>query len=182
MPSYTETFNQFVSIGVIGMQAVILLIAYNLIFFRSRNNKFLNFFKKYAFIIGFLVSLSSVALSLFYSNVIGFPACELCYLQRIFLYPQAILFGMELYKRDKSMVDFSLALAFFGSITSLFHLYIENGGSSSLDCATGGSASISCAARYVYEFGYVTIPVMALTTSIFFIILMVNYKYMVRKV
>ena len=181
MPAYTDTFNQFAAVGVIAMQVVIFLIAANLLFFRSRENKFLLFFKKFGFYIGFLVSFGAMALSLFYSNVIGFPACELCYVQRIFLYPQVILFGMELYKRDRTMIDFSMALAFFGTITSLFHLYIENGGESSLDCATGGKAAISCAARYVYEFGYITVPVMALTTSVFIIILLVNYKYMSRQ-
>lgn len=180
MPAYIDTFNQFVSIGVIGMQIAILVIIASLLFFRTHNNSILIFFKKYAFYIGFMVSLGAVALSLFYSDVIGFPPCELCWIQRIFLYPQLILFSMELYKRDRTMIDFSIALAFFGMITSLFHLYIENGGASSLACATGGTAAISCATRYVYEFGYVTIPVMALTSSVFFILLMVNYKYMSR--
>jgi len=180
MPSYVDTFNQFVGIGVMLMQVSIIVIAGNLLFLKKRENVVLNFFKKYTFIIGFLISLGSVALSLFYSNVIGFPACELCYLQRIFLYPQLILFGMELYKRDQSMVDFSIALAFCGSIASLFHLYVENGGGASLSCATGGPGVVSCATRYVYEFGYITVPVMALTASVFIIILLVNYKYMTR--
>ncbi len=174
MPSYIDTFNQFISLGVIVMQIIILIISVNLVFFRSRNNKILLFFKKYAFYLGFIVALGAVGLSLFYSNVIGFPPCELCC---IFLYPQAILFGMELYKRDQTMVDFSLAMAFFGVIVSLFHLYIENGGKSSLACATGNATTISCATRYVYEFGYITIPTMALTTSVLFILLMLNYKY-----
>ncbi len=180
MPAYVNTFNQFVAIGVIGMQVAILVIAANLLFFRTHTNLVLIFFKKFGFYIGFIIAFGSVALSLFYSNIIGFPACELCWIQRIFLYPQAILFGMELYKRDQTMVDFSIALAFFGTIVSLFHLYIENGGSSSLACATGNATTISCATRYVYEFGYVTIPTMALTASVFLILLMVNYKYMSR--
>ena len=181
MPAYVDTFNQLVAVGVIAMQIVILLIVANLLFFRTRTNGFLLFLKKFGFYIGFLVALGAVGLSLFYSNVIGYAVCELCYLQRVFLYPQLILFGMELYKRDRTMVDFSMALAFFGTIVSLFHLYIENGGSSSLSCATGGQAAVSCAARYVYEFGYVTIPVMSLTASVFIIMLLVNYKYMSRQ-
>ncbi len=181
MPAYIDTFNQWVAIGAIIMQATILLIVANLLFFRSRMNNILVFFKKYTFHIGFIVALGAVALSLFYSNVIGYAVCELCYLQRVFLYPQLILFGMEFYKRDQTMVDFSLALAFFGAIVSLFHLYVENGGETALSCATGGSAAVSCAARYVYEFGYITIPTMALTASVFIILLLVNYKYMSRQ-
>ncbi|HUC88707.1 MAG TPA: disulfide bond formation protein B [Candidatus Paceibacterota bacterium] len=181
MPSYLETLNQLLSVGIIILQIIIIVIAVNLIFFRSRNNITLIFFKRYGFYFGFIVALSSVFISLFYSNVIGFPPCELCWIQRIFLYPQAILFGMELYKRDKTMVDYSIALAIFGSLVSLYHVYVENGGSSSLACANGLTHQISCATRYVYEFSYITIPIMALTTSLFIITLLVNYKYMSRQ-
>ncbi len=181
MPTYLETFNIFVSLSVIGIQIVIFLIVANLLFFRTHRNLILIFFKNYTFYIGFVVAIGAVVLSLFYSNVIGFPACELCWIQRIFLYPQAILFSMELYKRDQSMVDYSVALAFFSIIVSLFHLYIENGGASTFACATGNATTISCATRYVYEFGYVTIPMMSLTISVFIIILLVNYKYMTKK-
>ncbi len=180
MPAYLETVNQVLSIGAIFLQIVILVIAVNLIFFRSFKNPVLLFFKEYAFILGFLVALGSMLVSLFYSNFIGFPPCELCWVQRIFLYPQVILFGMELYKRDRTMVDFSIVMAIIGSLVSMYHVYIEHGGSSSLSCATGATNTISCATRYVYEFNYVSIPVMALTCSVFIIMILVNYKYMSR--
>jgi len=181
MPLYVDTFNWFVGAGVVLMQASIVLIAGSFLFFRSRTNPILVFFKRYTFIIGFLVGLGSIVLSLFYSSVIGFPPCELCWVQRIFLYPQAILFGMELWKRDRTIIDHSIALAFIGSLVSIFHIYVENGGASSLACATGTATEVSCAVRYVYQFSYVTIPVMALSASVFIIFILVNYKYMTRQ-
>jgi disulfide bond formation protein DsbB len=177
MPVYLDSFNQIVSVGVVFMQITVLVIWCNLVFAKSKRNKVLVFFKENTFLMGFFVALGSVALSLFYSNVIGFPACELCYVQRIFLYPQLVLFSMELYKKDRTIIDHSIALAIFGSLTSIYHMYIENGGSSSLACATGDANTISCATRYVYEFGYVTIPIMAFTASIFIITILLNYKY-----
>ncbi len=180
MPAYIENFNQLLSIGTVILHVVIILIAINLTFLRSHNNKVLVFFKKYAFYFGFATALASVGLSLFYSEIIGFPPCELCWIQRIFLYPQVILFGMELYKRDRAIVDYSMVMATFGMIVSLFHMYIERGGASSLSCAAGGGDAISCAFLYVEEFSYVTIPVMALTASLFIFILLLNYKYMTR--
>lgn len=180
MPAYIENFNQLLSIGTIILQIVILLIAINLTFSRSHNNKVLSFFKKYGFYFGFATALASVALSLFYSEIIGFPPCELCWIQRIFIYPQVILFGMELYKRDRAIVDYSMVMSIFGMIVSLFHMYVERGGAASISCAAGGKAAISCAFLYVEEFSYVTIPVMALTASVFIFILLLNYKYMTR--
>lgn len=180
MPAYLDTFNQIVSLGSIVLQIAFVVFAISLGFFRSRSNPVLIFFKQYGFIIGFLIAFGSMALSLFYSNVIGFPPCELCWVQRIFLYPQVLLFGMELYKKDKTMLNHSIALASCGALVSMYHVYIEHGGASTLSCATGGADAISCATRYVYEFGYVSIPVMALTCSLFIILLVVNYKYMSR--
>lgn len=179
MPAYVETFNQIVAVGVIVIQIIIITIAIALIFFRHRSNPILLFFKKYTFVFGFLIALGAVAVSLFYSEVIGFPACELCWIQRIFLYPQLILFGMELFKKERAIVDYSLVLAICGSVVSLYHMYIERGGQSLLPCAAlNVTTQVSCAIRYVYEFGYVTIPIMSLTLSLFIIIILLNYKYM----
>lgn len=157
-----------------------LFLLANLVFFRKHTNKVLTFFSEYTFILGFLIAFGAVFVSLFYSNIIGFPPCELCWIQRIFLYPQLILFGMELYKKDKSIVDFSIAFATLGSIASLYHIYVENGGESALPCAQNVVGQVSCATRYVYEFGYITIPVMAFSLSIALIVLLLNYKYVNR--
>jgi len=183
MPAYVETVNKILALGTIGLQLAIVLIIVNLLFFRKHDNKILHFFKDYTFIFGFLVALGAFALSLFYSNIVGFPPCELCWIQRIFLYPQLILFSMELYKKDRSIVDFSIVFATLGSLVSLYHVYIENGGSSSLGCAALTPTNVnqvSCATRYIYEFGYVTMPIMALTLSLFIIAILLNYKYMAR--
>lgn len=183
MPAYVDIVNKILSVGTIFLQVVILLIAINFIFNRSRENKILLFFKKYTFYFGFLAALGAVTLSLFYSEIVGYPPCELCWIQRIFLYPQLVLFGMELYKKDRSIIDFSIVFAILGSITSIYHIYVEAGGTKGLACATIDPASttqISCAVRYIYEFGYVTMPIMALTLSLFIISILLNYKYMTR--
>jgi len=183
MPAYVEVVNKILSLGTILLQIVVISLVINLIFLKKSKNTFLLFFKKYTFIFGFLAALGAFLLSLFYSNIVGFPPCELCWVQRIFLYPQLILFGMELYKRDKSIVDFSIVFAIFGSLVSMYHIYIENGGSSSLDCAattTGTVGQVSCVTRYIYEFGYITMPMMALTLSCFIIVILMNYKYVSR--
>ena len=177
---YIDTINKILALGTIFLQVVIFLIAINLLFFRKHNNKFLLFIKEYTFVLGFLVALGAVLLSLFYSNVVGYPPCELCWIQRIFLYPQLILFGMELYKKERSIIDFSIMFAVLGSITSIYHVFIEAGVASGSACASPSNGGVSCAIRYIYEFGYVTMPIMALTLSIFIIVILLNYKFISR--
>lgn len=180
MPVYVETFNYILSLGTIVLQIFCFIIIGALIFFRKKDNVFLKFLHDYTFIIAFLVTFGATAISLFYSNVIGFPPCELCWLQRIFIYPQVVLFGMELWKKERVIVDYALVLAFIGTIISLFHIYVEHGGTTSLACATGATTEVSCAVRYVYEFSYVSIPVMAFSMGVFLMLVLWNYKYMSR--
>ena len=184
MLTYVEITNKILSLWTIFLQVIILIIFVNLVFFRNRENTLLLFFKKHTFILGFLSALGAFLLSLFYSEIVGFPPCELCWIQRIFLYPQLVLFSMELYKRDRSIVDFSIVFATIGSLVSIYHVYVENGGTSGLSCATGTAISginqSSCSVRYIYEYGYITMPVMALTLSLFIIVILMNYKYISR--
>lgn len=180
MSEYLDTVNKILALGTIFLQIVILVILATLVFFRNRENPLLIFFKKYTFILGFLGALGAFILSLFYSEIIGFPPCELCWIQRIFLYPQLILFSMELYKRDRTIVDYSIVFAILGSIVSIYHIFVETGLTTGPACADPSNGGVSCAFRYIYEFGYVTMPIMSLTLSLFIITLLVNYKYMAR--
>ena len=180
MPEYVNIINKILALGTIFLQLIILLILLNVIFLKNHSNKFLILVKQYTFLLGFLVAFGAFALSLFYSEVVGYPPCELCWIQRLFIYPQLILFGMELYKKEKSIVDFSIVFAVLGSLTSVYHIYVENGGTKGLACADPSSGGVSCAIRYIYEFGYVTMPIMCLTASIFIIVILLNYKYMSR--
>lgn len=173
MLTYIPLINKILSLGTIFLQVFIFLLLINFIFFRKQNI-ILSLLRRYTFHLGFFVALMSVLLSLFYSEIVGYPPCELCWIQRIFLYPQLIIFGMELYKKDRSIIDFSIVFAILGAITSIYHIYVENGGGG-VSCSAGDS--VSCSIRYIYEFGYVTMPIMALTMSLFILTILLNYKY-----
>ncbi|HEY5587931.1 MAG TPA: disulfide bond formation protein B, partial [Candidatus Paceibacterota bacterium] len=145
MPAYVDITNKILALGTIFLQLFIIVLIANLIFVRNHNNKILFFVKKYTFYLGFLVALGAVSLSLFYSNIVGYAPCELCWIQRIFLYPQLILFSMELYKRDRSIVDFSIVFAIFGSLVSIYHIFVEAGIASGTTCSDPSNGGVSCA-------------------------------------
>lgn len=113
---------------------------------------------------GFLVAFLATAGSLLYSNIIGFPPCELCWVQRIFLYPQVIILGLALWKKTKDAAVYSLALSGLGALVAAFHYYGQMFNPDALSaCEAGG---VSCAQLFFVEFGYITIPLMSLTTFI----------------
>src|SRR3989344_4320837 len=127
--------------------------------FRALVYRFVN---KYILLLLFGASLSALIGSLAYSNIIGFPPCELCWIQRIFLYPQTILLFMAIIWKDRNIVDYLLPLSVLGGLVALYHSLTNFGiGSSLLACTSATTGE--CARLYVFEYGYITIPVMSLT-------------------
>lgn len=108
--------------------------------------------------------------SIFYSEIAGFPPCSLCWYQRIFIYPQIILLVGALIWRDRSIARYLLPLSIIGGIIALYNSYLQYGGSPLIPCAAN-VAAISCAQRFVFEFGYLTLPLMSLTAFILLILL-----------
>lgn len=123
-----------------------------------------------------LFSISAVAFlgSLAYSNLVGYPPCELCWWARIFMYPQVFIAGVALWKKDKgAVVDYLLPLTLLGTLLTLYHSFILWGGKSILPCTQEGAA---CSKLYVMEYGYITIPVMALSCFLYLLTATIIYK------
>ncbi len=127
-----------------------------------------HFVGKHALVFGFLVSLAAVVGSLFYSELVGFEPCILCWWQRVFLYPMVVFFALALWKRDRGVFLYSSVLALLAGVIALYHSYVYMGGSSILPCTALGGA---CSKIYVLEFGYVTIPSMSLTIVLYLLLL-----------
>lgn len=119
--------------------------------------------------IAFVVSLAASILTLYYSEVLGFEPCPLCWWQRIFLYPQVILMGLAAWKRDAYMADYSIILSIFGAGVALYQHALQMLPGSGLPCPATG---VSCAQRIVFEFGYITFPFMAFSLFAFLVVLM----------
>ncbi len=172
--------NLILSLGVTAAQLFIITAILYLLFFKKSNQlgiqKFFSIISRHGIALAFLAALISTLGSLFYSNVAGFAPCDLCWLQRIFMYPLVILFGVALVKKDYRVKIYALPLVAIGGIISLYqnYIYYSNGGLNAICQFTGLGAS--CIKRYVFEFGYITIPVMALTAFALIIILLLLHK------
>lgn len=113
--------------------------------------------------------------SFLFSYVGGLEPCVLCWYQRVFLFPQVVLLAIALWKRDHEVTDYALALSGIGATIALYHSYLQIGGTPLVPCSVSPGA-VSCAHRYVFEFGYVTLPLMSLTAFGLVIVLMIARK------
>jgi disulfide bond formation protein DsbB len=110
----------------------------------------------------FLVAAIATGGSLFFSEIAGFVPCELCWYQRICMYPLSIVTLLAALADERRVARYLLPLPLVGAGVSVYHLLIENGVvKQSQICLL--SAPGGCATKWIEEFGYVTIPVLALT-------------------
>ncbi len=105
----------------------------------------------------FAVAAIAMAGSLFYSEVAHFPPCEMCWFQRIAMYPLAIVLLVAAITRDDRAWRYAVPLASIGLLVSLYHYQLELFPNQPSACST----TIPCSVRFVSEFGFVSIAFMA---------------------
>ncbi len=104
--------------------------------------------------------------SLYYSEVVGFVPCILCWYQRIAMYPLVLVLGVGALRRDRAAWTYGVPLAAVGLLIALYHITIQFRPALDVGVCTAG---VSCTARYLAIFGFVSIPVMA--AGAFFLVL-----------
>jgi len=173
-PETLYYFNVVLGFGVILLQ--ILSVAALVLLVYGKENRYLSLIKENFTLIGFIITFSAILVSTFYSEVAGFLPCFHCWVQRIFIFPQAFLFGMAWYKKDRNVFWYSLPLTVVGLGNAIFLNYKYYFNPDSAPCDASG---VSCVQHLVSEFGgYISIPMLSL--SGFFVLatlLLVVYFY-----
>lgn len=107
-----------------------------------------------------LIAAVATAGSLFFSQVMEFAPCELCWYQRICLFPLVVVLARGLFPLDPGVVRYALPLAGLGGLIAAYHVLVYEGviPESLRPCARG----VSCREEYIELFGFVSIPLMAL--------------------
>lgn len=120
--------------------------------------------------LAWLVAAVATGGSLFFSQVAHFPPCQYCWYQRICMYPLSIILLVGALLRDRRVVLYAAVFPIVGALVSLYHIYIEvNPNEESASCRAG----IPCSTRWIQEFGYITIPRMALSAFALIAVLLV---------
>ncbi|MFB1100431.1 disulfide oxidoreductase [Terribacillus sp. JSM ZJ617] len=130
--------------------------------------------KKIALYLAWLVSIVATLGSLYFSEIRGFTPCELCWYQRILMYPLAVILGIATYRNDRSVKSFVLPLSIIGWCVSLYHYLLQKVPAfAALETFTSG---VPCSGSYVEWFGFITIPFLAFIAFSLITILMLLTK------
>lgn len=168
--------NQILSLLTLGGQLLIIFLLLNILINWKRQTKIVKFIADNAISFAFIASLIATGGSLYYSQILKFNPCELCWFQRIFIYPQVILLGLACLKKEAHILDYSLSLIGIGTIISLYHNYIYYTAQTSTTC----SLVTPCTTPYIVGLNYISIPLMSLTVLILMGLLLITKKISIR--
>lgn len=137
------------------------------------------FIEDYALYFAWLISLIATLGSLYFSEIREFVPCELCWIQRIFMYPLTILLGIAAFTNDIRMRLYILPLTIIGGSISLYHYLVQKvpGFANIKPCVQG----VPCNIQYINWFGFVTIPFLALTAFTLMTVILVILHVKVKK-
>jgi len=101
--------------------------------------------------------------SLFFSEVLGWIPCTLCWYQRILMYPLTVLLAVGIIRRDDGLHRYVLPFSLVGAGVSLYHyLLIKTDWFPPPPCRAG----VPCTVDYLDLFGFINIPFMSLTAFV----------------
>jgi disulfide bond formation protein DsbB len=164
--SLTEIIIQALSALTLLSQAVILLFLIAWVGkgfpgpLKSIYDSISNMAKKNALLFGFVVAATAALGSLYFSEIAKYVPCKLCWFQRILMYPQAIILGIACFRKDRNIFRYTAVLSAIGMMVSAYHYLMQVMPQQVLSCSADG---ISCSSSQFLSFGYITIPMMALT-------------------
>lgn len=115
--------------------------------------------------------------SLYFSEVMKYVPCALCWYQRIFMYPLVAILIVGLLLHERRLRLYVLPLSLIGLAIAIYHNLLQYGAiaeAANTPCTAGGGAS--CTALWINWFGFVTIPLLSLIAFSVITLCMIFYK------
>jgi len=109
--------------------------------------------------LAWIVATIAMLGSLFFSEVMDFVPCTLCWYQRILMYPLVLILLVGMMPYDKNALRYAAPFVVIGWFTSLFHnlLHYEIVSEDISPCVQG----VPCSTKYIEWFGFITIPMLS---------------------
>ncbi|APH74850.1 disulfide bond formation protein B [Aquibium oceanicum] len=108
-----------------------------------------------------MIAVAATLTALFIGEIVGQTPCNLCWFQRIFMFPLAIILGIAAFRSDSSIKFYALPLVGLGAAIAFFHTLIYFGlvEEAIVPCTRSGT---SCAGEAMTILGSVPLPLASL--------------------
>lgn len=128
-----------------------------------------------ALLLIWVVSLTAMLGSLYFSEVRSYEPCTLCWYQRILMYPIVLITTIAYIQKNAKIALTTAVFSCIGVATSLYHYGLQK--LDFLKDSAPACGRVACTGEYINWFGFVTIPFLALTA---FIIIAGTSIYMLK--
>jgi len=110
--------------------------------------------------LAWLIAMASTLGALFFGEVMKLPPCSLCWYQRIFMFPMALVLPFALLPFDRKVARSVLPLAGVGLSLATAHVLLVEGvlPERLAPCRQG----VPCSETVIEWFGFVTIPLLSM--------------------
>ena len=143
--------------------------------------KFIDFIENDYIYLIFLISFVSVFGSLYFQFILNLPPCNLCYVQRYFMYPLLPISMLLILFKKKINSLYFLILSIPGLLVGLYHVYIQSVGVPNTLSFVPCDEHIPCELIDLKLFGFLTIPMMSMLAFVFITVLVLLSFYLSKK-
>lgn len=122
-----------------------------------------------------IISLVATLGSLYFSEIRGYEPCELCWYQRILMYPIVLITTVAYIQKNARIAVTTAVFSCIGGAISLYHYGIQKIdflGDTSIVCGR-----VPCTGQYINWLGFITIPFLALMA---FILIAITSFYIMK--
>ncbi len=131
----------------------------------------MKFTRRFGLFMAWLIAMAATFGSLYYSEIQKLDPCNLCWYQRICVYPLAIILGIAAYRGDRKIALYGVPLAAVGLGLSLYQILEQHIPALAVINLCGSGPD--CGIDHLHYFGFLTMPMMsaaAFTAILFFLI------------
>lgn len=128
----------------------------------------------YRLFAAWIIALIATLGALFLSEIMGLVPCELCWYQRIFMFPLVFVLAVGLATSDTQVFKYALPLVAAGWLVAAYHnlLYVGVIPEALQPCGAGPS----CAKADLNLFGFISIPLLSLVAFTTLAVLLIVKK------
>jgi disulfide bond formation protein DsbB len=121
-------------------------------------NRLLKLLDDYTDYLVWTIATAGLLGSLYFSEVMHWYPCMLCWWQRIFMYPLVVIFAVGILRKDKNAIYYGLPLSLIGVPVSLYQSLLQWGviHETIINCTL--TSSVSCSNAQIDWLGFITIP------------------------
>ncbi len=131
------------------------------------------FLKTYSLPAALILALAGLLGSLYFSEIAGLAPCNLCWYQRIALYPLVPILAVGIARRDPNAWRYGLPLALIGFVIGTYHLLLTW---HVLPTISSCGIGASCATITWSIAGFITIPFLSWLSFLVISALLLIYR------